>query len=129
MNQRQKSEVIIAKILNHLSENGTTKCTIEIPTIDPNNEISIEKKEFLDTLDWLEDEGIIRIGKGWLGLVGASDCVLTSHGFNVLGRPLGATGTVGSVAKEIDEKNGIGLSSAGDFLGGLIGGFTKSISS
>jgi hypothetical protein len=129
LNQRQKSEVIIAKILNYLSENGTKKCTIEISTIDPKNEISIEKSEFLDTLNWLEQEGMIRSGAGWLGLVGRSDCVLTAYGFGVLGSPFGQVGTVGSVAKEINDNNGSGLSNIGDFLGGLVGGFTKSISS
>lgn len=132
MSKREKTEIIVAKILSRLAENGTSKCTVDVPYIDPENTLEIDKKAFLDALDWLESEGLIRCGRGWLGLVGRDDCVLTSYGFAVLGQPFGKgkePATVEEEAARIDRSNGLDGGKVGDFLGGLIGGFTKSISS
>ncbi|MEX2517831.1 MAG: hypothetical protein WD969_00705 [Paracoccaceae bacterium] len=89
---------------------------------------------FVPCLEWLVAEGVVRAGnirKAMAVTRAAPAPVLTSLGFTLMGRQvrLGEeTMTVGQAVKQVSEERR-SFSQAGDFVGGLLGGFTKSLSS
>ncbi|WP_156362966.1 hypothetical protein [Rubellimicrobium mesophilum] len=128
----QKSEIVIASILQVLIETGIQWSGLKFDDLALDEEF---RPFFDDCGQWLIDEGVIRcaeyvkpLDRGHSLLIRP---VITSKGFALLGQSF--TGTDGNmklsaavtqVAK--DQRN---LSQIGDFFGGLLGGFTKSIGS
>ena len=91
---------------------------------------------FLDIMVWLKDEGIIRfdqlIGDGEGGEM-FLDCVISGHGMNLLRRKSAILD--GEAAADVimdTSRDGLAPPSQqaklGALIGGIIGGFTKSIS-
>jgi hypothetical protein len=132
MNNTNKSELVVAKILSKMSENGLQDSTLGFS----DHKLDKAVGSFLDTcIKWLADDNIIRFSElipdcddgPWA----VSNPVLTSYGYSLLNRPLldGQKGkTVGTAVKSASEK-GTSYAGIGDFIGGLLGGFTKSIES
>lgn len=128
----QQSERIVALILKALLENGIrygTMLSIENLDFEPSAE---DQSIFEGCCLWLLDEGIIRctnIDQVRRGTPLANPAI-TAHGFSLLGQ---------AFLSEPDERLGDAVrnvadgsksySGFGDFVGGLLGGFTKSISS
>ena len=127
----QKSEVVIARILKRLIDKGLQDSMLSFRSLD----LDEEYEAFFKTcFIWLIDEGFVRSATNMESINSAFhayDPVLTSKGFTVLGRHLelkdGAV-TVASVVEETSSRKQ-SLASVGDFFGGLLGGFTKSIGS
>ena len=131
MDNLQKSEKVIAVLLANLIERGLKHGTVSMHNLGLPNGC----EEFLyPSAIWLGDEGIIRfqdISSTFDGAVDLINPVLTSHGFNLMQKQLeigGQTTSIGSAVKEVaNEKRS--FAQMGDFFGGVLGGFTKSIGS
>ncbi len=131
MEQIEKSEIVIAGILNKALEYGLQQNDLRFEELELDSEFL---PFFATCVDWLISEGLIRVGNHQKMAAGTSFVInisLTSYGFAVLGRKLTIGGEemeIGQAVKKV-ASTGSGYSSAGDFFGGLLGGFTKSISS
>lgn len=128
----QKSELVISKILEHLIELGLqqgTRLSFEHLNL-PEEDASI----YNGCCEWLIEEGVIRCASKSQSIPGNVFLIspmITSRGFALLDQPF-AMGEdkirVGQAVKEVagGQKNYAGF---GDFVGGLLGGFTKSMGS
>lgn len=131
MNKREQSGVLISRLLTRLADNGVVG--EELSTYDlfdhpPSND---DVRLYVDTILWLEAEGVIRTDGGSQG--GRSnelvyEIVLTSFGFSLLEKKLDGDLSLGSAAKKV-ASGGPNLAGFGDLVGGILGGFTKSVSS
>ncbi|WP_457648297.1 hypothetical protein [Profundibacter sp.] len=132
MNNMEKSELVVTKILSRLMDNGFTRTVLSFQDLD----LTDDYKEFFDlSVEWLLDEMIIRaanfekVNNGSGSLVNP---VLTAYGLSLLRQPSPVSGdegeTMGTAIKNASEK-GTSYAGIGDFFGGLLGGFTKSIGS
>jgi len=104
------------------------------------SELELEEKDFgpffWPCVEWLISEGVIRaqdterrIGSVHSGKV--VNPVLTSYGFKLLGQKLMMGQEEAQLAERVKEvsRSGTSYSGVGDLIGGILGGFTKSISS
>jgi hypothetical protein len=130
MDNLQKSEAVIARILAHLAENGLQATELNHDTL----QLGAELQPFFEICyDWLEAEGIVRsskVVKAAGGEIWIFNPVITANGFRLLGQGVilgGEEKSLGTAVKEVS--SGRSYSSLGDFFGGLLGGFTRSISS
>ncbi len=131
MDNLQKSEAVIARILTHLAETGLKKSDLDVDRLGLDGEL---QPLFEDCTTWLADERIIRIGQTVAGTepdeIGFLNCTITAYGFRLLAQGITLDGqktSMGAAVKEVS--SGRSYSSLGDFFGGLLAGFTKSISS
>ena len=130
MDDIQKSEVVIAKILNILVKWGIQECDLRFEELELEEEYA---PFFFSCVDWLESEGVIRTKNihRFLESVSAGVVdrpVLTSYGMNVLGRSISLGGSETKLSDAV-EKVSSGTSnyaSAGNFTGGLLAGFFQS---
>ncbi len=132
MNNTEKSELVVAKILSAVSDNGLQYFRLDFDDL----KLDEAFEPFFDTcINWLADENIIRFSElipdcdddQWA----VSNPVLTSYGYSLLNSPLlggKVDETMGAAIKKVSEK-GTSYAGIGDFIGGILGGFTKSIGS
>lgn len=130
MEDLEKSELIVAKILEKLFERGLQEGGVEF------NDLGLEEgflPFFNVSVRWLKSEGLIRFDSFNLagGYKGMRNPTLTSRGFKAIN---GVT-LIGStemptkeVVKEVASQSGR-WSQIGEFTGSLLGSFTKSVSS
>ncbi|MCO4824689.1 MAG: hypothetical protein KC451_07535 [Amylibacter sp.] len=128
MENLEISAKVISAILAKLLENGLQSSFIG------DTDLGLEEGErrfagpcFL----WLEDEGLVRCinssntseSSAW------ADPVLTSRGFALLGTQLDYNGANITIAEAVEQKKTISgdYSKFGDFFGGALGGFIKSV--
>ncbi|WP_425100199.1 hypothetical protein [Tropicibacter sp. S64] len=129
-----ESERMIAMIIGHLADGGVTRQTFSV------RELGYEANDdshrlFRDAVLWLGYEGIIASGyterKNQFSqkdnTIFARSFFLTSKGFKLLSEKFDGELTLGAAVKEANS-NGTGYANAGTFFGGILGGFTKSIS-
>ncbi|NRB00683.1 MAG: hypothetical protein HRU32_12825 [Rhodobacteraceae bacterium] len=127
----QRSETVIAAILAHLMQRGIQHGGIQFA------ELGLEEDYqpfFLPCFEWLMSEGLIRFKSsknvGWRhGGPVVLEPTLTSLGYRYLGEPMlagDADQKLGEVVKDV-AKGGENFAQFGDFFGGLLGGFTKSM--
>ena len=126
-----KTELVLARILALLMEQGLKGSTLTFGSLN----LDPEYEPFFKTCFlWLIDEGLVRSRTNLESISSAFhsyDPVLTARGFAVLGSNLRVNDGQVSLAKIVEDKaasSGM-YTGVGDFLGGLFGGFTKSISS
>ena len=128
----QKSELVISRILEHLLDLGLQQGTrLSFDDLDlPQDYGSIDNGCCM----WLIEEGIIHcagISQAIGGNLGMISPMITSKGFALPDQTL-VVGEdkirVGQAVKEVasGQRNYAGF---GDFVGGLLGGFTKSMGS
>ena len=131
MDNLQKSEKVIAVILDHLLKLGLQESDLDENTLQLDDNL----KPFLtQCLKWLISEGVVRVENyhdAKDGVFFAYNPSITSYGCQILGTSLelnGGTQKLGNALREVasTEKS---YSQVGDFFGGLLGGFTKSIGS
>ena len=132
MTDRDKTEYVLAKILQHLSERGVRHGLLTVSDLMLDKEIY--GNFFGPCLKWLEAEGLIRTNE-IVEYVNepavALDPCLTSIGMNVLEQEI----TVGNTREKLSEtvekvsNEQTGLHKIGDLISGILGGFTKSIGS
>jgi hypothetical protein len=133
MKDLELSERVVADILVKLLPLGLKGLDITNSKIVTNQDI--DDQHFRNLMIWLEAEGICNFhladtsnqdGRSAFFI----DVVLTSKGFELLGHKFGPSGdkTLAEAAEEVasGDKSYAGI---GDFVGGLLGGFTKSINS
>ncbi len=126
----EKSELVIARILVALLDRGFQAGGLECSDLELPN----DHKDFFDeSVKWLNAEGIVRFDefKRHNGYQGMFNPTLTSKGFKLLGSAI----TVGEervelkeIVADVSKQNGA-WSQMGEFTGGLLGSFTKSVSS
>lgn len=130
MDNLQKSEMVIARILAHLAENGLQPSSLDNGTLDLNDELL---PFFSTSYEWLESEGIVRssnIAKTLNGTMYITNPVVTAYGFQLLAQGVTLGGEEKSLGKAVKEvSSGRSYSQLGDLVGGILGGFTKSIGS
>ena len=132
MNNMEKSELVVARILSQLMDIGFTRSTLTFSDL----ELEEEYENFFDiSVQWLLDEEIIRAADIEEVMGGGGTLVspvLTAYGLSLLNQPSLVGGeegeTVGTAIKSASEK-GTSYAGIGDFIGGVLGGFTKSIGS
>lgn len=130
MNQNGKSDLMVASIASRLYQNGVSTQTISILDVGEEDE-----DLFIDAICWMRDEGLIRTS-GFASTndegitTKAHDCVLSSFGFAAFSNRMERDGketTLGTEIKRVSETKS-SWGAPGEFIGGLLGGFTKSIS-
>lgn len=127
----QRSEAVIAGILNALMERGLSHGNFSFNDLDVDDSLG---NLFIPCIEWLTDEGIIRVGKIQKIMSGGGivlNPVLTSLGFSMLDRKIllgDDEQRLGEAVKKVSSGER-SYSQFGDFFGGLLGGFTKSIGS
>ena len=126
----EKSELTISKILERLLDFGLTQgMQLSFSDLDlPEGYVPI----YNGSCAWLLDEGIIRcanMSKPMSGTIVLISPMITSKGFALLDQPFqigGKSVRVGEAVKEVaaGRRN---YASFGDFIGGVLGGLTKSM--
>ncbi|WP_417249618.1 hypothetical protein [Celeribacter sp.] len=133
MDNFERSEIVIAKILDNAIEIGIQEWTLQFSNLMLDDEYA---PYFYPCLKWLEAEGIIRV-EAYHRTIGdiaggvVQNISLTSYGLVALGHTIKIgddTDKMSEAVKKVSsgEKS---YAQVGDFLGGILGGFTKSISS
>ena len=128
--RRQQSVILQARLIERLSENGVVEEHVSshdsfesIPTDD-------EVQLLVDAIKWLEAEGVIRTNGGFSGsrdnesIYGAT---LTSRGSWLLDQELSEDLTLGGAIRKVNSGKP-SMTGVDDFIGGILGGFTKSVS-
>ena len=127
----EKSERVVAAILSQLMVWGIQDCELVF------EELQLPKEYepfFFQCLRWLEAEGIIRTSN--ITQFSDRSCkainpVLTSFGIKALNQSIKLVEGETKLADAVNQVSGgqKPYSNLGDFIGGLLGGFTKSIGS
>ena len=131
MENIEKSEVVVASILAKVLQYGLQNANLEFDDLNLENEYA---SFFPTSIDWLVSEGLIRVESHQTMLNGSSTALgitLTSRGFAAMGQKINGTAgeiVVSDVVKQVAESTA-GYTGLGDFIGGILGGFTKSMSS
>ncbi len=131
MDDLQRTEKTIAKILKIFSERGIKAGHVDLtdevgdPTLQP----YVAACYF-----WLEAEGIVRARNSQETLHGTFSLIspsLTSFGFRILGEPTSLLNGRKKLSEAVQEvaTSERSYSQLGDFFGGILGGFTKSLGS
>lgn len=127
----QKSEVVISRILQELVETGLQYgVALQFRDLELDDEF---EPFFTGCCLWLLDEGIIRCTNEHQVAKEAPivNPVITAKGFALLGQPFadGEEGDrVGNAVKEVAKGNR-NYAAVGDLMGGVLGGFIKSMGS
>jgi hypothetical protein len=132
LNNIERSERVIASVLHVLLDKGLQDAwELSFEDLALTEEF---EPFFSGAIKWLIAEGIIR-AEDVAEYINASALVisptLTSRGFALLGHEFTFEGRAVTVAELIDAKSkgSQTYTGLGDFLGGMLGGFTKSIGS
>lgn len=127
----QKSEVVIAKILQDLVQTGLQSgVSLQFDDLELDGQF---EPFFAGCCLWLLDEGIIRCSNEQqvaqeMPMVNP---VITAKGFSILGQPFvgGDEGVrVGKALQDVAQGNR-NYAGVGDLMGGVLGGFIKSMGS
>ena len=127
----EKSEVVIAKILKLLMDQGLKDSMMSFRSLN----LEEEYEPFFKTCFlWLIAEGLVRSStnsESITSIFHAYGPVLTAKGFSVLGNRLVLKEGEVTIARVVEETSSSdkSYSGLGDFFGGLLGGLTKSLSS
>ncbi len=131
MDNLQKSEKVISLILERLIETGIQDYRLSNDSFDLSEDL---RPFFTQCFKWLVAEGIVR-ADNTSEMMGGSILIfnpaITSYGFQVLGQTMELAGTDMKLATAVQEvsREDRSYSQVGDFFGGLLGGFTKSLGS
>lgn len=133
MNDMQKSEFVIARILDLLLDWGIQHSNLEFAKLKLDDEYATF---FYPCLEWLESEGLIRVkayNRTMGGPAGGSvnRPVLTSFGMSVLGKSINTGDDSEQLSDGVKKisSGGRSLWQVGDAIGGILGGLTKSLGS
>jgi hypothetical protein len=127
MNDLELSEKVMSDVLVGLFNQGLRGSDIQ-QVSDITNE-NIDDAFLMSVMQWLQREGLVHFkfidATSMQGRAGfyLGSC-LTSRGFAAMGTSFIGDQTIGNVSE-----GNAKFTNVGDFIGGLLGGFTKSISS
>jgi hypothetical protein len=125
-----ESEQLIARMVSRFAEHGVLSEVVSTKTFF--GELKQENITlFVEAIRWLRAEDLVRTS-AMLEIIGEPTdievrIVLTANGFALLGRRLGSGESVGAAVKNASA--GHGYANAGELIGGILGAFTKSVSS
>ncbi|WP_306111658.1 MULTISPECIES: hypothetical protein [unclassified Roseovarius] len=130
MNTMENSNLVLAKILNLAMQNGISHWDLKFSDLDLGEEYATH---FYPCIEWLEAEGLIRVGTysrtlGGLANGTVQNIALTSLGMAVLGQEVSINGEsqeFSTTVKEVSEGR-VDYNRIGDAIGGVIGGIMKS---
>jgi hypothetical protein len=133
----EKSEIVIARILNLLLERGIRGGDLEFSDLSLDDDFL---HFFAACFRWLIDEGIVRAQKvtdipvdeqAGMDDLYVYNPTITAHGFNVLGRSvvIGTETLAASIVVQRVSANDQSYSGFGDFAGGFVGGLLKVLGS
>lgn len=128
MDNIEKSEVVIARILSKSLDSGIKNNDLEFEDLELPDDYA---PYFTTCIDWLINENLIRVANHhkYKGGSLVLDITLTSYGFTVMGQKFLVSDediSIGQAVKKVSESQS-GYSRSGDFVGGVLGGFSKSI--
>ncbi len=129
----KQSVHLMAKVLARLESGGVAKQVLTASEFLADAPAEDQAELFDNLVDWLADEGVVRLtsnpSSGTEPDEWCYELVLTAYGFRMLSQKLGGDLdlTLREAVKQVNTGKP-GWSSLGDFLGGLFGGFTKSLS-
>lgn len=131
MENLEKSELVIAKILGLLVEWGLSNTEMRFEELG----LDEEYREFFTTcIEWLEAEGIIRVRRTIKFADGnalVTGPTISARGMALLGKNLKVSGieiTVADAVKRTAKETGF-FTGLGDLGGGFVGGLFKSLGS
>ena len=133
MDSSEKSQLVMAKILEKSMETGIQEWTLSFGDLELSSDFA---PFFYPCLKWLESEKLIRVESynrtmGGPANGSVQNIHLTSLGQAAMRQEVEIEGkpeTVSKTVKRISEEPAY-YSKFGDFLGSVLGGFTKSIGS
>ncbi|MGB5835673.1 MAG: hypothetical protein WBH14_01385 [Albidovulum sp.] len=130
MSGLERSVVLLAQLMERLEANGVVVQQFSAEDFFGENPENEDAELFEHLVQWLLDEGVIRqsdepVNNGF-GYVWYHDLVLTSLGYSLLANKVLPNLTLSQAVKEVSSGSR-SYSGLGDFLGGIMGGFTKSI--
>ncbi len=123
------SQKMIAAIVNDLSRRGVRRGSLDVSDLSLDEDL-LDPALFLDSILWLEGEGIIRSSSEHSFTMDgtAHNYTLSAYGYRLLEQNFQGEMKLGQAVKEAAEGSR-SFTGVGDFFGGLLGGFTKSMSS
>ena len=131
MDAMEKTNLVIAKILQLAMDHGVSHWSLTFEDLELSEDF---RTFFFPCVEWLEAEGLIRVGSyqrtlGGLANGSIENIILTSRGMAVLGSQIEIAGTVQPLSNAVDEvsRGKVDYHRIGDAIGGLLGGLTKSL--
>lgn len=135
-NDVEISELLIAAIISKLVLQGIRRQTLSITDLSLELSEAVDETLFNDAVEWLETEGIIRFTQRVPDTESASlthflGTCLTAYGFALVQQKSSASDGGKTLGQSIESTNAdsVSYSKIGDFVGSVLGGFTKSVSS
>ena len=129
-----RSEEMVAKVVAFLADGGVRQRDLNVGDLGY-TESQDNSRLFKDALVWLLNEGVIASGfedkRNQFrnsNPFTARQFFLTSKGYNLLSAKFEGELTLGAAIRNA-QNSGSGYANAGTFFGGILGGFTKSVSS
>jgi hypothetical protein len=130
MGRLEASERMVVAIVSELAVRGALDEDLVLNDLNIDGELK-QPQLFINAVQWLAREGVIASEMENSFLLDGTEVfgfILTSLGYQLLSQKFKGELTLGTAIKQVSE-TGKTYTSAGDFVGGLLGGFTKSISS
>lgn len=129
MSRLEASKVIVAEMISFLEGNGVVPSTIHVSDFRPNYTTD-DADLFRAAVSWLVSESVVRLRGDPIpdteDDTSHYEVVLTSFGFSALMRQLAGDLTLRDQLRQARDGQR-SWSGVGDLLGGVLGGFTKSI--
>jgi hypothetical protein len=129
----EKSNLVIAKVLDMAMKNGIAHWSLEYSDLDLDDSY---RTFFYPCINWLEAEGLIRVGSvsrtlGGLANGSVENISLTAHGMAVLNQKIEVAGNQVTLSETVTavSEGSVSYNKIGDAIGGLIAGFVKAIGS
>ena len=133
MTAMERTNLLLAKVLDLALTEGVSHWSLSFSDLSLSDDYATH---FFPCVEWLEAEGLIRVGKYIRTLDGIAtgsieNISLTSRGMAILGQKVEIDGTpeqLSSAIKKVSEGR-VDYNRVMDALGGLLGGIIKSVSS
>lgn len=133
MDAMQRSNLVLAKVLELSMTNGVSHWSLSFDDLELSEDYTTH---FYPCIEWLEAEGLIRVGsyRKFMDGIAAGEVnniTLTSKGMAVLGQDILIDGKQQSISTAVRNVSAgrVDYNRIGDALGGILGGFVKSIGS
>jgi hypothetical protein len=132
MEAMERSNLVLAKVLDLAMENGLAHWSLSFSDLNLGPEYSTH---FYPCIEWLEREGLIRVGDyartlGGLANGSVENIALTSRGMAILGQTVEINSQpeqLSSAVRKASEGR-VDYHRVLDAIGGLLGGIIKSVS-
>ena len=131
MDALERTNLMLAKILEMAMNNGVSHWSLTFEDLKLGEEF---ETHFYPCIEWLEAEGLIRVGTysralGGLAKGGVRNISLSARGMAVLSQNVEIDGSKVPISNAVKKVSagGVNYHSIGDAIGGVLGGFVKSL--